>query len=140
MSGLMFPKPGRRVRLPPKRMTTKTPLKRKTRMPAKRAKPRRGPWRSPDHRAQVRKLPCCAPNAPRGCNGRMTASHLDVGEEKGMGMKAGDQACVPHCWKHGADWDLRDGPFRGWTKDERRAYAEEAIHETQVVLGLRSAA
>ncbi len=117
------------------------PLARHTWMPRKRKKPRRGPWRSSEYRAQVRTLPCCAPGAPIGCGGRITCSHLDQGlKEKGMGMKTGDQNSAPHCEGHNDCWDNRHGCFRGWTNEEREFYADEAIHETQVLLGYRSAA
>jgi hypothetical protein len=139
--GLAFPKPTRRGPKAAKRMEQRTFLRRHTRIKAKRDKPRRGPWRSKEYRARVRELECCAPNAPIGCRGRITCSHLDVElTEKGAGMKTGDQNTAPHCWGHNCAWDQKTGPFRGWTKVERARYAEEAIHETQVTLGLRQAA
>lgn len=139
MGGLMFPKPGPKVRRGPKRMQQKTPLRRLTRLNPRRVKPRRGPWRSKEYRAQVRTLPCCAPRAPRGCSGAIEASHLDFGEEKGMGMKAGDQRCVPHCHQHNQQWPS-NGVWREMTRAQLEVYMDEAIHETQVTLGLRGAA
>jgi hypothetical protein len=135
MDGFAFPKPVR------EKPTLRPGQNRRTRINPRRIKARRGPWRSKEHKARVRELPCCAPGAPRGCRGRKTASHLDQGlKEKGMGMKTGDQNCVPHCNEHNACWDGHRGPFAGWTDEEREVYADEAIHETQVLLGLRQAA
>lgn len=56
-----------------------------------------------------------------------------------MGMKAGDQKCVPHCHKHNQQWPSY-GVWRLMTREQLEQYADEAVHETQVILGRREAA
>jgi hypothetical protein len=133
--GFAFAKPTS-TRKPPKRLQSKGRLQRKTRINPRRLKPRRGPWRSKEHRAKVRALPCAAPNAPVGCSGPIQCSHLDTGLEKGMGMKAGDQMTAPQCRKHHSEWEERRGVFAKWSREDRAKYADEATHETQIQTGL----
>lgn len=115
--------------------------KRKPRgLPRKRAKPRRGPWRSEAYRAEVRELPCCAwpycgPCRWEAGRGLVEASHADVYAEKGGGMKAGDQRCVPHCPGHHDDWEQRKGAFAGWSKEGRQVWADAWTRDTQRTLG-----
>jgi hypothetical protein len=137
--GFAHPKPTRAERKPPKRLQSKGSIQRKTWMPKRREKPRRGPWRSKSYRARVRGLPCSARSLspcwwpPAVRPGTLEASH--TGEDKGAGMKAGDQSCVSKCSGHHKNWEGRSGPFLGWTRRERQDWAAERVAETQAALG-----
>jgi hypothetical protein len=84
----------------------------------------------------VRTLPCCAPGAPRDCAGWMEANHAG---RRGVGQRSHDEEAIPLCSEHHrwAGWTNHLGPFQGWTRDERRAWADERIAETQMLWAAR---
>jgi hypothetical protein len=74
------------------------------------------PPRSEKHRRYVSKFLCCA--CTRGVlihNGTVTsqAAHVDIKNESGMGLKAGDQYTVPLCREHHDEYDGRTKGYQG---------------------------
>jgi hypothetical protein len=49
-----------------------------------------------------------------------------------MGLKAPDSTCIPMCSAHHRDWTEHRGLFRFWTREERRAWADEQIRRTKL--------
>ncbi len=123
----------------------RTPLQR-TRM--KRQAPRRVAQRKHmrPYVALIHAMPCCCelgvyrfsggqtadPSGYREsmCSGRIEANH--AGEKPGMGLKASDSTCIPMCSGHHRDWTEHRGLFRGWTREERRQWADEVIARCQL--------
>lgn len=64
------------------------------------------------------------------CGGRIEANH--AGEKPGMGLKAPDFTCIPMCSKHHRAWTEHRDLFAAWTREERRAWADDAIRQTQL--------
>jgi len=126
-------------------------LKRKTPITARRSAPRRGaparrrkgqPARAHErggrsdraYLAQVRKLLCCAPfEGHVSCDGPVEAHHAG---RRGVGQKCHDHETVPLCRLAHRQFHNGSGPFKGLTKAERRAWAEDRIARTQRQLGL----
>jgi hypothetical protein len=111
----------------------KGPLRARTRIKAKRSKPRRGPQRHSGYVEWVRTQPCRA-MAGGGCQGRVHAHHAG---ERGLGQKADDRSCIPLCAQHHRDWHDCAGQFRGWSHVGRWAWALLAIDETQKAYAAR---
>jgi len=44
---------------------------------------------------------------------------------RGLGQKAHDHTALPLCRQHHAAWHDGGDPFRRWTRDDRRAWAED---------------
>lgn len=86
----------------------------------------------------VRKLRCCAPGAPSTCQGWIEANHAG---RRGVGQRAHDETAIPLCAKHHrfAGWTNHLGPFKGWTAEQRRAWADERIEEVQARWNARAA-
>lgn len=114
-----------------------TPLKRRTRLRAKRwgIRPRRPrrldkPQSDPARLDWVRMQQCAV--APRTgfarCNGLTEACH--EGRKPGMAMKCPDAETMPMCTLHHRQWTDHTGLFKGWTKEQRRTWADERIAET----------
>ena len=59
------------------------------------------------------------------CRGRTEAAH--EGRKPGVGMKCPDSETIPLCRRHHGDWTDHVGFFKGWTKAERREWADERI-------------
>jgi hypothetical protein len=78
----------------------------------------------PAHLTHVRTLPCCAPGAPTGCDGTIEAHHAG---QRAMGQRAHDHTAAPLCRQHHRDWHAGAGPFRGWDREQRRAWASAAV-------------
>lgn len=108
-------------------LTRRSPLRARTRINPKRAKPRRGPQRHPGYLQWVRTLPCLAKPAG-GCHGRVQAHHAG---ERGLGQRADDLTCIPLCSQHHQDWHDAAGAFRGWSHIMRWAWAIKAVADTQ---------
>lgn len=93
--------------------------------------------------AAVRLLPCCAPSSLamalvlefRGTTeaidhlGPVHAHH--AGRKPGTALKAQDNTAIPLCNKHHRAWHDTNGVFRGWTKAQRRYWADAAIQDTR---------
>lgn len=75
----------------------------------------------------VRSLPCAA-WALGPCYGRVEAHHAG---QRGLGQKAHDNTCVPLCTQHHRNWHDHSGPFRTWTKTDRREWIAQTISFTQ---------
>lgn len=82
--------------------------------------------RDPAYMAWVRTCRCFV---GIDCEGRIHAHH--AGERPGMGMKAGDDTCIPLCSKHHAEWHGASGHFREMDKVDRRRWSDTAIQVTQ---------
>lgn len=121
-----------------KPLARRTPLKR-TRMRRKAPRRLRGPKSQPAYLEAVRALPCAAPGSlgailawgllDTGHAGRIHAHH--AGRRPGVGMKADDSTVIAMCEKHHRAWHDATGVFAGWTKADRRAWADAAIDDTR---------
>lgn len=110
-------------------------LSRKTRLKPKRAKPRRGRLVDDAYRAWVATLPCarCSrASSPRWPN---HAHHNTFG--RGKGQKTNDTQCLPLCHLHHGELHALNGAFKGWTRDELRAWQAEQVAYTQVLALVR---
>ena len=87
------------------------------------------PRSNPGYLEAVRLLPCCAPGAPDGCSGHADPHH--AGRRPGVGLKCPDTEAIPFCRAHHSAWHGGYGVFRGWTRQERRQWADARIAETQ---------
>lgn len=128
----------------------RTPLQRRTRLRPKRwgVRPRRPrrldkPQSDPERLAWVREQLCAAwfPPYETGedaigftttvyahCYGRTEACH--EGRTPGMALKCPDAETMPMCSSHHRQWTDHTGIFKGWTKEQRRTWADERIAET----------
>lgn len=101
----------------------RTPLKRKTRLKARRTKPRRGLVRDAAYKRRIRGLPCILSGVENAghCRGRVDPHHLgEVGETKMAGYQASDHTVVPCCRGHHDD----DHGHRGYFADRDDAWRE----------------
>jgi hypothetical protein len=119
-------------------LSRRTPLRRRSplhargRISPKRATPRRAAAvRDPAYLAFVRTLPCAAPVA---CRRPSQAHHAGL---RGLGQRASDDTAVPLCAQHHADWHAAAGPFRGWDRAARAAWALTVIAETRALYARR---
>ncbi len=133
-------------------MKRSSPLKRGKPLPAKRKKPRRVAadrvrrtkpkrppgYENPAYLAFVRTLQCCAwaYDLPGGvtqhCTLRTHAHH--AGRGGGKGLKAPDTTAIPLCERHHTGdrgWHQSNGFASGWSKAQRREWADLKIAETQ---------
>lgn len=109
------------------------PIKRHTRLKARRTRRRRSERRHDTaYMLLVKQLPCLL----RGpdCSGAVEAHH--AGKRAG-GRKADDDTCIPlcnghHTGKHG--WHTSNGFARGWGQALRRAWSDERIADTRAKL------
>ncbi len=115
---MLFPKPTKRVK----------PKRRWIRPFAKKPK-RSGRVRNRDFLAFVHTLACCSRNLQGAkCDGPLDASHLG---ERPFGVKASDDTAVAQCRACHSGWENCRGPFRGWTKEQRRTWADQQIGQTR---------
>lgn len=106
---------------------TSKPIRRKTRLKAKRATKRRsGRVRDEAYMAWVRTLPCVLQGG--GCLGAIHAHHAGV---RAGGRKADDNTTIPFCARHHGAWHDGAFPFLGWIRQRRRDWATKRIAETQ---------
>lgn len=110
----------------------KTPLARTSRLPARRATPRRSE-RVEDsaYVASVHTLPCCARDLSP-CDGPIEADH--AGKKSGMGRKADDATCIPLCRDHHGQRHAFNGPFKSWTAPTLRRWLDGHIAATRATL------
>lgn len=65
-----------------------------------------------------------------GCDGPVEAHH--AGRDRGMGQRADDSTAVPLCHRHHVcDWHGATGAFKGWSRAQRRAWADWAVERTR---------
>ena len=114
---------------PVKRVKAKKPLARSK--PMRNKPPRRlsRPQSDPARLAWVRTLRCAVITG--GCFGTTEACH--EGKKPGVGMKCDDAEAMPMCWKHHLQWTAHQGIFYGWTKAERRRWADGRIADTKAM-------
>jgi hypothetical protein len=93
--------------------------------------------------AWIRTLGCCASliigsryACIGGCSGSVQAHHAG---ERGLGQKADDSTCIPLCFAHHHDWHRAGGMFAGWSRAERRAWADRQIARHQALYTRRAA-
>jgi hypothetical protein len=136
------PKPTRATR-PRKPLRSRSPMKRGAPIARKTWMRRKTPRRVfTEDRARldfVRSLECWVPSRVAGhsnkrswltapCFGRTEACH--EGKKPGVGMKCADSETIPLCQKHHGHWTRHSGVFVGWTKEQRREWADDRIAET----------
>ena len=123
-----------------------SPLRRKKPLQAKPgksgSKTRRTKSRSkrkldPVYLGDVRAMDCCAPLYEGGkffsvCIGGVQAHHAGL---RPLGRKADDDTAIPLCTRHHGEWHSGYGVFKGWTRAQRRDWADERIAETRRALG-----
>lgn len=91
------------------------------------------PGRDPAYLARVRALPCGAHGLGR-CAGRRHAHHpRHLGG--GVGLKPPDAVAVSLCAGHHRQLHDVRGPFRGWKRDQLRAFQDELVAATRAALG-----
>jgi hypothetical protein len=89
---------------------------RPTRIPSKRAKPRRGPMRDPEYRMWLRMQVCVAPENPEYPQ-LYSAKHLLAvldpahTQNNGIRSKGPDSSCVPLCRNHHEEYDKNRKAF-----------------------------
>lgn len=84
----------------------------------------------------VKRLDCCAPGAPDGCEGVIEADHVG---RRGVGQKSHDNETIPLCTRHHAERHALAGPFRGFDQDGMREWIAGRLEETQAaVMGARA--
>jgi hypothetical protein len=112
------PKPLKRPRKP------RRALARYVRPKAKRATPRRTPYKTsdPKREAWCRGQPCINRTTMIGnskaCAGPIDAAHL--------GPRA-HARCAPQCRKHHSEWHAASGFSKGWKREARTAWADHAL-------------
>jgi hypothetical protein len=116
----------------------RTPLRRTTRLRArgKGAYARRE--RDVDYMLAVKGLPCALSGVEGAgaCAGKVEADHAG---ERGLGVKAADDTCIPLCSSHHrARTDAR-GFFAAMSKDERRHWCKVTIARTQLAIAEKRA-
>lgn len=79
-------------------------------IPSRRTRPRMmapkadAPIRCESFKQWVRGHNCaCVDIDPTGCNGKIEAAHVRRGTDGGVGMKPGDNWCLPLCSEHHAE-------------------------------------
>lgn len=58
------------------------------------------------------------------CEGPLQAHHAG---SRGVGQRAPDDTCIPLCRRHHQAWHDLLPPFRGMSRDERRAWRDAQI-------------
>ena len=93
------------------------------------------------HLAAVAALPCAGElgieSTGRGwrehyCFGPIQVAHLGV--KPGLGLKCPDDETGPLCMGLHSDFDQHRGAFMGWTREERRSWADEVIRRTRAAI------
>jgi hypothetical protein len=116
------------------------PLQRKTRLRARRQKPRRGPIRDQAYKALVRSLPCLLSTVEDAgqCSGRVDPDHLGKpGEAKRAGQQADDTTCVPMCRGHHGARTNHTGYFAGRTDEDRERWRRWALGKTAILVATK---
>jgi hypothetical protein len=90
----------------------------------------------PERLKWVKTLRCLARGPGTGplCLGPIEAHHAG---RRGMARRAHDNTAVPLCTGHHRDWHDGAGAFKGWTKDQCRAWTEAAVAATQAAWNVR---
>ena len=70
-------------------------------------------------------------NRNRLKNGELRNEACHEGKTPGMSMRAPDDEAVPMCSKAHGWWTRHRGFFKGWTREQRRAWMDDRIAETQ---------
>lgn len=119
-------------------------IRRKTRIRARRARPRReSRVRDTVYMLFVKTLPCCCPqphqceNGPDVPPGQVEAHH--AGKKPGYGLKCSDRETIPLCTLGHRQCESFAGPFRRFGREQMRAWIAERIAETQALWERRQA-
>jgi hypothetical protein len=48
-----------------------------------------------------------------------------------MGLKSSDRETMPLCWRHHRAFHDGNGPFDGWSRDDRRIWQMEQVERCQ---------
>lgn len=93
-----------------------------------------GRVRNKQHLAAVHSLPCLATSVDPShkCEGKIDAAHLG---NRAQNRKANDDTSVSLCHKAHMQLHSLSGPFKHFTKEQRRAWEQWAIAETRKKLG-----
>ena len=84
-------------------------------------------WRSPGHRAWIRKHACCACGSMRN----IECAHVRLGTDGGMGFKPSDEWCISLCSNcHRMSHSVGDQTFQRDNKIDMKALAEEFIKKS----------
>lgn len=84
----------------------------------------------------VKQLPChVAPWDHERCSGGIEAHH--AGPRPGVGLKCDDTETIPFCQVHHTEWHAACGIFLGWSKEDRREWADVAIAQTRSLIAGR---
>ncbi len=106
-----------------------TPLARSSRLPARRATPRRSERvRAPAYLAWIRTLTCAASHLPgHVCEGPIEADHVGA---RPLGRKCDDRETIALCSLAHRQRTDHCGPFRHFTRDDMRAFIAQALLDT----------
>lgn len=105
-----------------------TPLRRKRWM--RRRPPRRLRTGDPVYLALVRTLPCVARELT-ACSGPHEAHHAG---RRGIGQKSKDRETCSLCRSHHRHFTDHTGPFRGWTRAQRRLWQDANVLATKLLV------
>lgn len=89
----------------------------------RRAKRARSGREDLEYLAAVRTLPCCVCGQP--------AEPHHAGRRPGEGLKCHDRETIPMCRLHHQAIERDQWPFKGWIKQQRFAWVDLRIAETQ---------
>lgn len=127
-------------------LRSKTPLRRKKRLRARRPTPRRsGRVRDGEYLLRVKQLPCAIarvsgegslPYSPP-CYGPVEADHAG---HRPFGRKCSDHETIPLCALHHRHRTDYVGLFGGWNAAKMRQWCDARIAETRARLGWKRAA
>lgn len=82
----------------------------------------------PEFKAFVQQQPCCACGALPPSH----AHHETLGG-RGKSQKAHDRRSLPFCFKDHDDFHLIRGRFKGWSREQRKAFQELEIERLQAI-------
>jgi hypothetical protein len=108
---------------------------RRTRLPAKRAKPRRSSRVvDREYLAWVRSLPCVLDSEE--CRGPVEAHHAG---RRGFGQKCSDTDTIPLCQHHHGAYHAKLGAFAAFSRNILRLWVDAAIDSTRAAYERRAA-
>ena len=110
----------------------RTPLARTSRLPARRATPRRSERvRDVAYMLRVKGLQCAADlllGDGARCSGAVEADHAGI---RPAGRKADDNSCIGLCLAHHRARHDFAGVFRGWSREQMRRWLDAVIAWTR---------
>jgi hypothetical protein len=80
----------------------------------------------PRYKRFIESLPCCAPGCEDGCQEpAVVVAHHKTGA--GMATTAADREAMPLGWWCHQHFHDNTGPFKGWTKPQRRDWQNRQV-------------